>query len=249
MKLMIVDDDAVSRGLLRQIVSQEQGLDIVEAEDGMDAWCQLDAGAGADLCLVDVMMPRMDGLQLLRRLRQDDRFKRLKVIICSVVRDGESIKTAVSLDVEGYILKPFTTETVRQIFQRASQHVIQAKNQSAYDLMEPGRPAARFLDESLDFLEFADAEMVKSRQWLKDDNRLAVWESVGNLLRRARKLKLNGFTCTMESLESAVMNGNTAAALTALDAAELAIQSMLSLAITMRSYGRVGDAGVNAFTA
>lgn len=249
MKLMIVDDDAISRGLLRQIVSQEQGLDIVEAEDGMDAWGQLDAGADADLCLLDVMMPRMDGIQLLRRLRQDDRFKRLKVIICSVVRDGESIKAAVSLDVEGYILKPFTTETVRQVFKRASQQVNQAKNRSSNDRPEPGHPAEKFLDESLDFLEFADAEMMRSRQWLKDDNRLAVWESVGNLLRRARKLKLNGFTCTMESLESAVMNGNIAAAFTSLDAAELAIQSMLSLAITMRSYGKTEDGGMKSFTA
>lgn len=224
---MIVDDDAITRGLLRQIVSQEQDVDIVEAEDGMDAWSLLNSGVDADLCLLDVMMPRMDGIELLRRLRQDERFKRLKVIICSVVRDGESIKAAISLDVEGYILKPFTRETVREVFHRATQYVIQAKCPSASNCLEPGPPVEKFLNESGAFLECAVAELVKSRQWLRDGNRLAVWESAGLLLHRARKLKMDALLRTLESLESAVMGGNTAEALIALDATELTVQSML----------------------
>ena len=246
---MIVDDDAVTRNLLRQIVSQEQGVDIVEAEDGLDAWGQLDAGAGADLCLLDVMMPRMDGIQLLRRLRQDDRFKRLKVIICSVVKDGESIKTVVSLNVEGYILKPFTKETVRQVFQRATQCVQQPKLQPALDPPGPGSRAVKLSGESLAFIEFADGEAAKLRQWLKEDNRLAAWESVGALLRGARKLNLDGFSRAMESLESAVMAGNKAAACLALDAADLALQSVLSTAIGTSAFSQSKDGGVETFTA
>jgi two-component system, chemotaxis family, chemotaxis protein CheY len=249
MKLMIVDDDAVTRALLRQIFSQVQGVDIVEAQDGLDAWDQLEAGACADLCLLDVMMPRMDGFQLLRRLRQDDRFNRLKVIICSVARDGESIKAAVSLNVEGYILKPFTREAIRQVFNRATQHVPQTEDQLALGSLEPPRPKAQLLDESLAFLELADGELGKLRQWLKEDNRLAAWESVGALLNRARKLNLHRFVRAMESLESAVMAGNSAAALIALDAAELAMQSMLSLAIGKPVFWESNDGGVEAFTA
>jgi two-component system chemotaxis response regulator CheY len=249
MKLMIVDDDAVTRALLRQIFSQVQGVDIVEAEDGLDAWDVLDAGAGADLCLLDVMMPRMDGIQLLRRLRQDDRFKRLKVIICSVARDGESIKAAISLNVEGYILKPFTKETVRQVFQRATQCVYTTNEQSEPDHLEQGRPKARILDESLAFLELADGELAKLHNWLKEDNRLAAWQSVGALLTRARKLNLYRFAQTMESLELAVMAGNTPGAFNAVEAAERDLQSMLSHTIGKPESLDSEYAGVEALSA
>ncbi len=224
---MIVDDDAVSRALLRQIISQAPGVDIVEAEDGLDAWNQLNSGVDADLCLLDIMMPQMDGIQFLRRLRQDDRFKRLKVIICSVVKDGASIKCALSLNVDNYILKPFTKESVRQVFQSTIQDGNPPAKQPASGGREQGRVPV-ISDELLGFIESANDELVKLRQWLKEDNRLAAWESVGALLKQARKLNLRRFAHTLESLEAAIMAGKIAAAFVALDAAALGVQTLLS---------------------
>lgn len=248
MKLMIVDDDAITRALLRQIVSQLPGIEIVEAEDGLDAWNQFNAGANVDFCLLDVMMPQMDGIQLLGRLRQDDRFKGLKVIICSVIKDRESIKRAVSLDVEDYILKPFTKESVRQVLQSVVRRSGQPMEQPATPRPERGGATVKLSEDSLGFIEHADRELAKVRQWLKEDNRLAAWESTGTLLQRAWDLSLREFVHAMENLESAVMTGNKAAAIHALDDAGLAIQTILSQTIGKPAPVESKDGAENSFS-
>jgi YesN/AraC family two-component response regulator len=248
MKLMIVDDDAITRALLRQIVSQLPGVEIVEAEDGLDAWNQLIAGVSVDFCLLDVMMPQMDGIQLLRRLRQDDRFKGLKVIICSVIKDSESIKRAVSLNVEDYLLKPFTKESVRQVFQSAVRRSGQPMKQPAATRPKRGGATAKLYEDSLGFIEHADGELAKVRQWLKEDNRLAAWESTGTLLQQAWELSLSEFVHAMENLESAVMTGNKEAAIHALDDAGLAIQTILSQTIGKPALEESKDGAENSFS-
>ncbi len=246
---MIVDNDAVTRALLRQIFSQAQDVEVVEAEDGLDAWNQLDAGVAADLCLLEITMPRMDGIQLLRRLRQDDRFKRLKVIFCSLVRDRASIKTAVSLDVEGYILKPFTQETVRRVFERATQCAPPTKDQPAPEGLKEVTPNEPLIDGCLAFLETAERDLAKLRQWLNVNDRLGAWELAGALLARARKLDLYGFSQTMVSLELAVMAGNIPGALNAVEAAERALQSMLSRMIGKPELFDSNDSGTESLSA
>jgi len=67
-KVLVVDDDAHIRELVRIFLAQE-GLDVYEASNGRDALTKLQK-VRADLVILDVMMPEMDGWELCRRLRQ-----------------------------------------------------------------------------------------------------------------------------------------------------------------------------------
>ena len=76
MKVLIVDDDVVSRMMLMHMIDSAAGgvFDVLEAEDGGDAWEQLDGGAGPAIVFCDLRMPRLSGMELLARVKADARF-------------------------------------------------------------------------------------------------------------------------------------------------------------------------------
>jgi two-component system, chemotaxis family, chemotaxis protein CheY len=108
MKIFVVEDDNVSRLLLRRILEKEPSWEIIEAINGRAAWDLLQQGLMPDVCLLDVLLPEMSGIELLRRIREDSRLKHLKVILCSAVNDGATLTQAAALSIAGHILKPFT---------------------------------------------------------------------------------------------------------------------------------------------
>ena len=71
MKVLVVDDDVVSRMMLMHLVDACAPCEILEAEDGEDAWRLLADGLRPDIVFSDLRMPRLDGLALLARLRAD----------------------------------------------------------------------------------------------------------------------------------------------------------------------------------
>src|SRR6266498_3235747 len=99
MRILIIDDDELMRQYLRKVLSQEPSFIIDEACDGEEAWMKLQNGVLPDLCLLDIMMPRVNGLELLQKMRSDNRLQRVKVIMCTVVRDPNHVQQAITLDV------------------------------------------------------------------------------------------------------------------------------------------------------
>jgi CheY-like chemotaxis protein len=69
MKVLVVDDDVVSRMVLMHLIDSCGSFDIVEAEDGADAWQQLEAGLRPAICFCDLRMPRLSGMELLQRVK------------------------------------------------------------------------------------------------------------------------------------------------------------------------------------
>src|SRR4051812_26790195 len=124
MKILIAEDNAISQELLRKILVS-RGYEVVIAPDGRVAWDLLCQGLNPDLCILDIMMPIMSGLEVLQRIRKDNRFKRLKIILCSALRDRETIAQGATLGIEYYILKPFKPEIVLQQVEKALQGVVE----------------------------------------------------------------------------------------------------------------------------
>src|ERR1044071_1556830 len=118
MKILIAEDNAISQELLRKILVS-RGYEVVVAGDGRVAWDLLCQGLNPDLCILDIMMPAMSGLEVLQRIRKDQRFKRLKIILCSALRDRETIAQGATLGIEYYILKPFKPDLVLQQVDKA----------------------------------------------------------------------------------------------------------------------------------
>ena len=79
MKILIADDDPIFISLVGDILADE-GEEVLPAENGKIAWELLQA-EGADVAVLDVNMPEMDGAELLKLIREDARFKRLPVLL------------------------------------------------------------------------------------------------------------------------------------------------------------------------
>src|SRR5258706_10116929 len=102
-RILIVDDESDFRVMLGKVLSME-GHQIVFAGNGWEALLVLD-GDGVDLCIVDVMMPGMDGPTLLKILRNASRHQALPVIVVSVLDMGETTTRLGQLRVEGILKK------------------------------------------------------------------------------------------------------------------------------------------------
>ena len=110
-KILIADDEAEIRSLLK-LYLENDGYSVVEAEDGIKA-LEMVTSEKPDLCVLDIMMPGMDGYQVLRKIREDNN---IPVIILSA-KDADSEKIlGLNLGADDYIAKPFNAlEAVARI--------------------------------------------------------------------------------------------------------------------------------------
>ena len=112
MRILIAEDDPFSLTILRLMLESEHCYEIVTARHGGEAWAELERGAGFDLCIFDIMMPEVDGLQLVARMRADPRFASQRVMLCTALNERSVIAQAATLGVSHYIVKPYFKEHV-----------------------------------------------------------------------------------------------------------------------------------------
>ena len=105
--ILVVDDEAENRNLLTRVLSQE-GYQYVTASNGLEA-LQLIKQRDFDVILLDVMMPEMDGSQLLGHLKADAALKHIPVIIVSGFTDLERTAQCIKMGAEDYLPKPFNS--------------------------------------------------------------------------------------------------------------------------------------------
>jgi two-component system chemotaxis response regulator CheY len=108
MKILVVDDDPVSRRVLRQILaSSEPDCLIAEAACGEEACTLLEkANHGFDVVFLDIAMPDYDGLDLLARFRRSAALRTLPVILCTSSNDRATVIKAAAPGARQYIVKP-----------------------------------------------------------------------------------------------------------------------------------------------
>ena len=127
MKVLVVDDDIVARMMLMHLVDSCGNHAILEAEDGADAWRQLEGGLRPDIVFCDLRMPHLSGLELLQRLRADAGIAALPFVLVSAASDAATLDEAAALGASGYIVKPFRQEDVRgqleRLFPAANEEV------------------------------------------------------------------------------------------------------------------------------
>ena len=120
-KILVVDDIPLNVLLVKKML-QPLGFDTSEAEDGVVAMEKIGADK-PDLILLDLMMPRMDGFEVLRRLRASDDTKSIPVIILSALNSNDDVAKGISMGAEDYITKPI-------IMDRLQSSVIKQLNKS-----------------------------------------------------------------------------------------------------------------------
>lgn len=113
MNVLVVDDAATMRRIVRSLL-RELGLkNVREAEDGQMALEDLKRQK-ADLVVSDWSMPKMNGIELLRAIRQDEVLKDTPVLMVTAEAKKESIMEAVQAGVNNYIVKPFNAKTLEE---------------------------------------------------------------------------------------------------------------------------------------
>ena len=117
MKVLIVDDFATMRRILKNIMKQIGFSDITEADNGKNALKALKSDK-IDLVLCDWNMPEMAGIDVLNSVRADNDLKDTPFIMVTAEAQKENILEAVKAGVSSYIVKPFTAETVEEKLQK-----------------------------------------------------------------------------------------------------------------------------------
>ena len=105
MRVLVVDDDPSIRGLLEYALSIE-GLDVTTASDGARGIAQAKA-ARPDVILLDVMMPKLDGFAVARRLRADADLKAIPIILLTARAADDDVLEGWRAGVDSYLTKPF----------------------------------------------------------------------------------------------------------------------------------------------
>lgn len=110
-RILVVDDSAPNRNMLVRRL-QRQGYAAEEARSGSEALDRI-AAENYDLVLLDLMMPVMDGFEVLARMKQDRRMRTVPVVMISALDQIDSVVRAIEMGAEDYLLKPFDPVLLR----------------------------------------------------------------------------------------------------------------------------------------
>lgn len=113
MRVLIVDDFSTMRRIIKNLLSDLGFNNSVEAEDGHSALAVLRQDA-VELVVTDWNMPGMSGIELLRAIRADEQLRALPVLMVTAEAKREQIIEAAQSGVNGYIIKPFTAQTLEE---------------------------------------------------------------------------------------------------------------------------------------
>jgi len=121
MKILIVDDFSTMRRIIKNLLRELGFNNTVEADDGLTALPILKAG-GIDFLVTDWNMPGMQGIDLLKAVRADEKLSSIPVLMVTAETKREQIMVAAQAGVNGYVVKPFTAGTLKdkidKIFER-----------------------------------------------------------------------------------------------------------------------------------
>ena len=104
--ILVVDDDDVSRHIVRRML-ERAGHQVEEAADGEAAITALEGGLRPDCMVLDLMMPRLSGVDVLRRLRNDARWQDVPVVLMTALDQGSEVEAARQMGFRRHFLKAY----------------------------------------------------------------------------------------------------------------------------------------------
>ncbi|HKE12839.1 MAG TPA: response regulator [Myxococcota bacterium] len=113
-RILIVEDSPTMRQLLVFALKRLKGAEMVEAQDGMDGLRKVSSDH-FDLALIDINMPVMDGLKLIRLIRGEDNLKEMPIVVITTEGAKEDRERALALGANEYLTKPIQSNRVLQV--------------------------------------------------------------------------------------------------------------------------------------
>lgn len=112
MKFLVVDDFSTMRRIVKNLLKELGFANVMEAEDGVDGLHKLRSEGDFDFVVTDWNMPNMTGIELLKTIRTDPALKHLPVLMVTAEAKRENIIEAAQAGASGYVVKPFTANTL-----------------------------------------------------------------------------------------------------------------------------------------
>ena len=112
MKILVVDDFPTMRRIVKTLMKQNGFNNFIEAENGEEAYHTLQKTPDIEFIVSDWNMPIMTGIEFLKTVRADPKFKHLPFLMVTAEAEKENIIEAVKSGVSNYIVKPFTGQTL-----------------------------------------------------------------------------------------------------------------------------------------
>ncbi|TAN65754.1 MAG: diguanylate cyclase [Methylobacter sp.] len=149
-RILVVDDEKFNRQLLSELLLPD--YEVFLAKDGKQAIACARATPPPDLILLDVIMPDMDGYEVLRRLRADERTCDIPVIFVTGLNEEEDEAKGLNMGAVDYVLKPFRSAVVRARVRNHMSYIWQRKQleQDAFIDGLTGIPNRRRFDQAID---------------------------------------------------------------------------------------------------
>jgi len=123
MKVIVADDSRLIRGIIEKSAASI-GFEAVQAGNGEEALNILEAdGREINLVLLDWNMPILSGIDVIKKMRGDDRFKKIPVLMISTESEDDRIREAITAGAQGYLTKPFTPDKLLE----AIRHVLEGR--------------------------------------------------------------------------------------------------------------------------
>ena len=120
--LLIVDDSPMMRKVIRKTVTLS-GVELDEcweAGDGREA-LEILRGHPIDLILTDINMPRLNGLEMLKEMQREERWRKIPVVLITSQNNNEHFRETFAWGVRGYLQKPFHPEALRDLLSRIEE--------------------------------------------------------------------------------------------------------------------------------
>ncbi len=122
MKVLVVDDFATMRKIIKNVLKQINIENVLEAENGKHALTILKNDT-VDLIISDWIMPEMTGIEFLKACKSDEAIKKIPFIMVTAEAQKDNIMEAIKSGVDNYIVKPFTPDKLREAIDKAKAKV------------------------------------------------------------------------------------------------------------------------------
>lgn len=119
-RVLVIDDDIKILKMIKTVLSSEEDFEIETANSGFQAGLLISNWL-PDIILLDMLMPQMDGFEVAKRLKSDERTKDITIIAVTVITDPKEIKKMHACGIADYISKPFKAQ---ELIKKVRQHLL-----------------------------------------------------------------------------------------------------------------------------
>jgi len=113
LKILVVDDSSTMRRIIKNTLNRLGYTELFEAEHGAEAWEILQQN-DLDVLITDWNMPEMNGLELVKKVRGEERYLDMPIIMVTTEGGKAEVITALKAGVNNYIVKPFTPQVLKE---------------------------------------------------------------------------------------------------------------------------------------